>query len=76
MDRYRGGSTLCGAGLSESSLIRDAIARNTHLLIVAAAGNDGPSDGSIDYPGANDNVVAVGAIDINIQVPSWSSRGI
>ncbi|MCK5044922.1 S8 family peptidase [Candidatus Parcubacteria bacterium] len=46
------------------------------LLIVAAAGNDGPEDGSIDYPAANSDVIAVGAIDINKAVPDWSSRGI
>ena len=63
-------------GDSESNLIRDAILRNTHILFVAAAGNDGSSEGSIDYPGANVNVVAVGAIDVNENVPSWSSRGI
>jgi subtilisin len=63
-------------GDSESSLIRDAINRNSHVLIIAAAGNDGPADGSIDYPGANANVVAVGAIDSGISVPDWSSRGI
>jgi len=63
-------------GDSESSLIRDAINRNLHVLIIAAAGNDGPANGSIDYPGANANVVAVGAIDSGISVPDWSSRGI
>ncbi len=63
-------------GDSQSSLISAAIARNPHVLIVAAAGNDGPADGSIDYPGANSNVVAVGAIDVNVSVPSWSSRGV
>lgn len=63
-------------GDSESSLIRDAISRNTHVLFVAAAGNDGPGSGSIDYPGANINVIAVGAIDANEDVPSWSSRGV
>lgn len=46
------------------------------VLVVAAAGNDGPSDGSIDYPGAFVQVVAAGAIDSNQSVPSWSSRGI
>ncbi len=63
---------------SESSLIRDAInyAVSKGVLVVAAAGNDGPADGSIDYPGANINVVAVGAIDSSKMVPSWSSRGI
>ena len=63
-------------GDRESSLIRDAISRNLDLLIVAAAGNDGPDIGSIDYPGANVNVIAVGAIDSFNQVASWSSRGI
>ncbi len=63
-------------GDSESSLIRDAINRNLHVLIIAAAGNDGPDDGSIDYPGANNNVIAVGALDSSLNVPTWSSRGI
>ncbi len=65
-------------GDTQSSLIMDAIdyATNNGVLVVAAAGNDGPADGSIDYPGANVNVVAVGAIDIDKNVVSWSSRGI
>ncbi len=63
-------------GDSESSLIRDALNRNLHLLFVAAAGNDGPSEGSIDYPGANVNVIAAGAIDSAKNVPNWSSRGV
>lgn len=65
-------------GDTESSLIKNAIdyATSKGVLIVAAAGNDGPKDGSIDYPGANVNVVAVGAIDSAENVPSWSSRGI
>jgi subtilisin len=46
------------------------------VLVVAAAGNDGPEDGSIDYPGAYVKVIAAGAIDINEAVPDWSSRGI
>lgn len=46
------------------------------VLVVAAAGNDGPSLGSIDYPAAYYKVVAVGAVDENTAVASWSSRGI
>jgi subtilisin len=63
---------------SESTLIRDAIdyAAANEVLVVAAAGNDGPADGSIDYPGANAKVVAVAAIDENELVASWSSRGV
>lgn len=46
------------------------------VLVVAAAGNDGPADGSIDYPGAYVKVIAVGAIDSAEMVPDWSSRGV
>ncbi len=65
-------------GNSESTSTRDAI--NAFVagggIFVAAAGNDGPSEGSIDWPGANPNAVAVGAIDSNKNVASFSSRGI
>jgi len=65
-------------GDTESALVADAIQRavTAGVLIVAAAGNDGPALGSIDYPGANVNVVAVGVIDSSQNVPSWSSRGV
>lgn len=63
-------------GDSQSSLIKDAIDRNSHVLFVAAAGNDGPEEGSIDYPGAYVKVIATGAIDSAEQVPDWSSRGV
>ena len=46
------------------------------VLPVAAAGNDGPADGSINYPAAYAKVIAAGAIDINEVVPDWSSRGL
>lgn len=45
------------------------------ILPIAAAGNDGPKDGSIDYPAAYVKVIAVGAIDAYERVPDWSSRG-
>lgn len=63
---------------SESSLIKDAIsyAVSKNVLVIAAAGNDGPYAGSIDYPGANPDVVAVGAFDVNVDIADWSSRGI
>lgn len=65
-------------GDSKSSLITNAVdyAVENNVLVVAAAGNDGPTIGSIDYPGAYVKVVAVGAIDQSKNVPSWSSRGI
>ncbi|MCK5321179.1 S8 family peptidase [Candidatus Pacearchaeota archaeon] len=65
-------------GDRQSSLIKEAIdyAVSEGVLVIAAAGNDGPRTGSIDYPGANVNVLAVGAIDSKEKVPRWSSRGI
>ncbi len=60
-----------------SRLITDATdyAVSKNVLVIAAAGNDGPYIGSIDYPGADANVVAVGAVDKDVQIPDWSSRG-
>jgi hypothetical protein len=63
-------------GDAPSPLVREAIAANPNLLFIAAAGNDGPSPGSIDYPGAHAVVVAVAAIDELLQTPDWSSRGL
>ena len=62
----------------ESSLIKDAISYSVskNVLIIGAAGNDGPDVGSIDYPGANPNVIAVGAFDVVQAIADWSSRGI
>jgi len=62
---------------SPSLLIYNAIvyAASKNVLVVAAAGNDGPYAGSIDYPAANKEVVGVGALDINMAVSDWSSRG-
>ncbi len=62
----------------ESSLIRDAVnyAFSKGVLLVAAAGNDGPFPDSIDYPAAYNSVVAVGAINQVKAVTDWSSRGI
>jgi len=59
-------------------LIKDAVdyAASNGVLLVAAAGNDGPFPDSIDYPAAYASVVAVGAINDKLQVTDWSSRGI
>lgn len=60
-----------------SSLIADAVdyAVEQGVLVVAAAGNDGPYQGSIDYPGAFVSVIAVGALDVDSAIADWSSRG-
>ena len=61
----------------QSSLIADAVsyAYSNGLLLVAAAGNDGPFPDSIDYPAANSSVMAIGAINQSQTVADWSSRG-
>lgn len=65
-------------GDTQSGLIADAIdyATSHGVLVIAAAGNDGPDLGSIDYPGANAKVLAAGAIDSSEAAPDWSSRGV
>lgn len=62
---------------SYSSLIADAVtyATDNGVLVVAAAGNDGPYTNSIDYPGALTDAIAVGALDIDAVIADWSSRG-
>ena len=65
-------------GDSPDPMVLEAIddAVDLGVLPVAAAGNDGPKDGSIDYPAAYIKVIAVGAIDRTESVPYWSSRGL
>lgn len=67
---------------SESSLITNAVnyAYDKGVLIIAAAGNSGPYQGSIGFPGALPNAVAVAALENVIQngthrVADFSSRG-
>lgn len=66
----------------ESSLITNAVnySYNKGVLIIAAAGNSGPYQGSIGYPGALVNAVAVAALENKVQngtyrVADFSSRG-
>ncbi|MFS0689501.1 S8 family peptidase [Sporosarcina sp. 179-K 8C2 HS] len=66
----------------ESSLITDAVnyAYNHGVLVVAAAGNDGYSPGSIDYPAALPSAIAVANLENQLEngtyrVANSSSRG-
>ncbi|MRG87459.1 S8 family peptidase [Salinibacillus xinjiangensis] len=68
---------------SESPLITDAVnyAVNQGALVVAAAGNSGPDAGTIGYPGATPNAIAVAALENSRNngeygVDSYSSRGL
>lgn len=62
----------------DSQLIKDAInyASSKGGLLVAAAGNDGPFENSIDYPAAYAPIVSVAAVNQLLDVTEWSSRGI
>lgn len=67
---------------SKNSLIEEAVnyAYSKGVLIVAAAGNDGPGDNTISYPGALINAVAVAALEDvqqngTYRVADFSSRG-
>lgn len=74
------GAQVINLSLSGSSIAADEkaaidYADSKGVLVVAASGNDGPSDNSIDYPAAYYKVVSVGATDSTDQIASWSSRG-
>lgn len=63
-------------GDSQSDLISGAIDDNNgQILFVAAAGNDGPKLETMDYPGADPDVVGVAAVNESYGVPDFSSRG-
>lgn len=61
---------------TESIPIRDAVqnAVNKNVLVVAAAGNFG-ENGSPKWPAADDNTIAVTAIDENKGIAKFSQRG-
>jgi subtilisin len=67
---------------SKDTMIASAVdyAYSKGVLVVAAAGNDGYASGTIDYPGALTNAIAVAALE-NVQqngtyrVANYSSRG-
>jgi len=45
------------------------------IPVVAAAGNSGPSPGSINHPAASMDIIAVGAVTSILDISSFSSRG-
>lgn len=45
------------------------------VLLVAAAGNEGPGDNTVGFPAKYPNVIAVSAVDSSDMIASFSSRG-
>lgn len=67
-----------GFGGDEASSFMDAAvayAQEHQVLVVAAAGNDGPYEESVDSPARDPRVVAVGALDEDGAPAEFSSRG-
>lgn len=53
--------------------VRNALAAG--LLLVAAAGNDGPGENTVDFPARYADVLAVAAVDAAGRLARFSSRG-
>lgn len=62
---------------SPDARLRDAIqyATSKGVVVVAAAGNEGPRDGTVGYPGAYPETICVGSIGQSSVVSRFSSRG-
>ncbi|TYL38283.1 serine protease [Natronococcus pandeyae] len=64
-------------GGDESEVVADAVAYADQqgVVMVAAAGNDGPCTDCVGYPAAYDEVIAVSATDENDDLADFSSTG-
>jgi len=60
----------------EKNAIDDALDKRNDLLFIAASGNFGPGSNTIGYPAGYHKVVAVAAVDSNLNIASFSSRGV
>ena len=62
---------------TDSDVVRDAVqyADEQGVVLIAAAGNDGPCTDCVGYPAAYDEVVAVSATDENDDLADFSSTG-
>ena len=66
--------SLGGGGYSQSFENAIDYAWNNGVVVVAASGNDGASNG-VSYPAAYDNAIAVGALDADKGKASYSNAG-
>lgn len=62
---------------SDNQSFHDAIIAtyNAGITLVAAAGNSGPGDNTVNYPAKYSEVIAVSATNSSDGQPDWSSRG-
>ncbi len=51
------------------------LAERYSIPVVASAGNSGSASSTINHPAASPHVIAVGAVDSNLDVTGFSSRG-
>lgn len=68
-----GGGKLPILGTQSENAAKAALAKG--VLVVAAAGNDGPNNGDVSAPASVPGVIAVAAVDANLRVADFSSRG-
>lgn len=63
--------------LKDCSEIKEVVntLEENNIYCIASAGNEGPTLDTINYPARYNNVVSVGAIDKDLSVPGFSSRG-
>lgn len=68
------GAPCCGGNIC---LLCQALRALEKLGIASccAIGNSGPRSGSVECPGASSGTIGVGAVDINLHVATFSSRG-
>lgn len=65
-----------GSGLASDEKAALDYAADHGVLLVAAAGNEGPQGASMSYPAAYSRVMGVAAIDENEATADFSSRGV
>jgi serine protease AprX len=68
-----GGGTFPILGSASENAAQAAVGKG--VLVVAAAGNDGPDNGDVRSPASAQGVIAVAAVDEGLHVARFSSRG-
>lgn len=62
--------------IENSTILQQAVqdAYNEGILMIAAAGNRGETDGAVEYPAAYDEVMSVGSVNADAQISDTSSN--